>query len=142
MLAYRAWNLSITGTLKPSIVGGFEWKEVSFADYVPTPTNSHGLHATRIEQAFNNSYTDLACGLVDAYGKVVEHSNGVIRAECARVLAILINISSSTTMYYPMVAGLYESICHHYPNVPVYIITSYQKVLFLSREMLISAGVI
>ena len=141
LLAYRAWKMEIRGCLSPAIMSTSDaWKnEVAFADCTPTVDNRSGLHATRLERWTNNSYGDYISGIVDLYGKVIEHADGVLRGECARIQMLMIEIKDSNQAV-TMLTGVYELLRNRYPNVPVHIITSFQKQLIICREVLINQG--
>ncbi len=144
MLAYRAWCVRMKGVLSP-VMGWHEnetWRgELSFADQPPSRDNTHGLYATRIERWVGNSYGDEYCGLVDLYGKVVEHADGVLRGECGRIVMILIQVTEASNAV-AMVTGAYELVKYNYPNVPVHIVTPLMKKLILWREALVNYGAI
>lgn len=142
MLAYRTWRLEAQGLLCPTVVSGDDWRsEVAFADEPPSRYNFHGLHATRLEMWKSNRYSPFFFGLIDCYGEVVEHEDGVVRAECVRILAILINVAAENDMLL-LLTGAYEMIKNRYPNTPVYILTPYQLELYMWREVLITYGAV
>lgn len=143
MVAYRAWKMKVKGALSPSITWSEDaWsKEVAFADQPPSRNNHNGLHATRIEYWKKNTYGDFVSGLIDCYGKVVEHEDGVIRAECARILMILLTITDeSQTML--LMTGALDLLKYRYPCTPVYMVSPYQKELIMWREVLVNYGAI
>lgn len=141
VVAYRAWKMSEGGYLSPAIrTTSGVWKEVMFADEIPKMGSSHGLHATRLPYYETNNYGDSYCGIVDLYGRVVEHADSVLRAECARIMCIIVDISNNDDIV-RMATGTYEMLRKAYPNVQVYLMTDWQKRLYLMREILISAGV-
>lgn len=143
MVAYRAWEMRIKGALSPSIVWGENvWEgEVAFADEPPKRNTWHGLHATRLEYWARNSYSDFVSGLVDCYGKVIEHEDGVIRAECARIMLILITVTDESQAML-LITGTLELVRWRYPNVPVYVVSPHQKELIMWREVLINYGAV
>jgi len=143
ILAYRAWKTELHGTLSPSVRNMDQsWKgEISFSDRIPIADESlgsaHGLHAHRIEAWRDNNYEDFISGLVDCYGTVCEHEDGILRAECARILCIFFIITKDTENLL-MLTGVYESFRLTYPLVPIYIMTPYMKSLYIWREVLIN----
>jgi len=144
ILAYRAWKMDIKGSLSPSIIRNADtWEnEVAFADQPPTTYNQYGLHATRIEYWNRNSYnTQGLSGIVDLFGKVVEHSDGVMRAECARVKTIFILVDSTNELV-NLITGVYELMHHQYPNTPIYMMNSHSLELYIWREVLITIGAV
>lgn len=152
MLAYRGWDMKVKGVLSPAVMWSENaWKnEVAYADLPPTRENGHGLHATRIERFRSNSYGRYSesaivdaevIGLVDMYGKIVEHADGVLRAECARICMIMIVIENNNALR-TMASGVYEAVKWQYPHVPVHMVTEYQKELILWREALANQGAV
>jgi len=139
-LAYRAWDMQVKGSLSPSIswVQGDAWtNEVAFADEPPSRDNHHGLHATRLENWENNRYSKTISGLVDLYGAVIEHEDGVMRAECARIICLFIEVTGNNQIIL-LTTGLHDLLRKNYPNVPVYPVSPYQKKLILWREVLVN----
>ncbi len=143
IIAYRAWTMKVKGALSPSITWSEDaWSgEVAFADEIPRRDNWHGLHATRLEYWKKNTYGDFVSGLIDCYGSVIEHEDGVVRAECARILLILITLTDQSQSLL-LLTGVYEALRWRYPNVPVYVVSPYQKDLMLWREVLTNYGAI
>ena len=139
ILAYRAWDMKIKGSLSPSILhSDIAWsKEVAFADQPPHSSNHHGLHATRLENWENNRYSNFVSGIVDLYGKVVEHEDGVLRAECARIACLFITITNQNQLIL-LITGVHDLLKYNYPNTPIYMVSTYQKKLFLWREVLVN----
>jgi len=139
ILAYRAWNMKIKGSLSPTIVSSnTAWdREIAFADSPPSRDNHHGLHATRLENWESNRYQDFVSGVVDLYGKVIEHEDGVLRAECARIACLFITVTNQNEVVL-LITGVYELLKHNYPNTPIYMVSTYQKKLFLWREVLVN----
>ena len=143
ILAYRAWDTKIKGSLSPSVMHeNPTWlHECAFADAMPDTNPEHGLYATRLELWRSNGYADFVCGLVDLYGKIIEHSDGILRAECARIKCIFLLVTSENSNVL-MLTGVYESFKLTYPLVPIYIFTPYQKQLFIWREVLVNYNMI
>jgi len=139
ILAYRAWEMKIKGSLSPTIISSSNtWdKEIAFADEVPDISNHHGLHATRLENWEDNHYNDFVSGIVDLYGKVVEHKDGVLRAECARIVCLFLTIDNQNEVVL-FITGVYELLKHNYPSTPIYMVSPYQRKLFLWREVLVN----
>jgi hypothetical protein len=141
IVAYRAWNLGEGGYLAPAIqYSKGAWKEIMFADEPPTLVNHHGLHATRLHDYNQNRYGNSYSGLIDMFGKVVEHSDNVMRSECARILVLMVDVDSNEDIV-KMATGTYEMLCRAYPHVQVYLMNRWQKDLYMMREILISSGV-
>lgn len=126
-VAFRMWATTPLGTLKGMGVGSwYDWEELNFAHRIPTAHNAYGLYAVKVDpivlvRGFANHYLADVCGLVGLRGEIVEHGDGVLRAECARILCIWYTSSD------PSVFVAVPNIMRSYPNVPVYV-TSKAKV--------------
>lgn len=85
VIAYRRWNYS-GGYLK-SIGWTYQWKnKIEKTD--PLHSNMYGgLHAYKINDILIRRTN--VTGLVEMRGKVIEHSDGVLRSEWARILVLL-----------------------------------------------------
>jgi len=143
LLAYRAWKMEIKGCLSPHVISHMDsWSsEVAFADQCPTAYNSNGLYATKLELWRDNGYADFVCGLVDLYGTVLEHSDGILRAECAKIKCIILTITTDNQQFL-LLTGVYEAFHISYPNIPIFIFTPYQKQLYIWREVLINCKMV
>lgn len=95
-VSLRVWCLSDAGRLRGVGVGhDYLWQEVNFADKVPTERNGHGLYSIRIDPhgllhgGAGNYLSGAKCvGLIRSGGKIIEHDDGVLRSEYARILCI------------------------------------------------------
>jgi len=139
LIAYRAWNFSFKGKLSPSIISGADtWAHaVAFSDKLPKEYNNHGLHATRLEAWRDNQYDNFISGLVSLHGTILEHADGILRAEYAQIACIFINITSDSEEVL-LLTGAYENLKLTYPSTDIYIFTPYMKQLYIWREVLIN----
>jgi hypothetical protein len=146
IIAFRQWQLHLDGQLR-STNHNLVWAELEFADEMPTNSNRHGLYATRIDpvglsQGSLHGYLPIGsgvdslngvecCGLVALSGTVIEHEDGVYRAECARLLCIW--LVSCSPYVYELVPKLYAN----YPTTPIYVCNTKQVVeaLFMLAAM-------
>jgi len=142
IVAFRKWLYSTDGLLK-STATDYVWQELNFADNPPTAKNAHGLYATRIDPigVSNNGMANyylrsdalgqplgIECnGLVKLSGTVIEHEDGILRAECAKILCIWITANNS--YLYQFMPRIYAN----YPNTPIFVCTRKQvtEALFM-----------
>jgi len=148
MLAYRVWQINDvdeTDGLAPIIYSSsqdFVWKEVTFADTPPTQTNHHGLHARLLMPSLlidGVGYSTFCSGFVELLGDIQEHSDGVVRAECAKMICVYFrddNEDANARLSF----NLLDRFRYQYPNVPYYVVTDDQLNLIVAREVLISMG--
>lgn len=139
ILAFREWNMSTSSILKPLFHSSVDWEEVMFSDKVPEKVNSNGLYARSLLPDIISTGS-IWCGLVELLGHVEEHSDGVYRAEVAKIKAIYCTVIMDTHNA-TLVFGTLEGIKDKYPLTPVYVVTEYQKRIILMREVLISLGI-
>jgi hypothetical protein len=144
ILAFREWGIEwdkgvLTGTNHHQT-----WGEITFADTLPMKDNTNGLYAVKLDAVgfcegqvrsripISPSDKVNCCGLVGLRGIVVEHEDGVLRAEYARVLCIWVTTSHS--VLYDFLPKLYDN----YPNIPIFVCTRKQviKTLFTITTML------
>ena len=127
IVGFRYWGLDDFGRLL-SGTRDYCWKVFNVADEVPSESNSNGLYAHRITPFILMSGTLCSvggiCGLVSLSGRVVEHMDGVLRAECAKVKCIwyvcpLIHCPERESEVCREV-GL---LVNNYPTVPLYVCT-------------------
>jgi len=129
-VAFRTWDIDRDGQLKGVGIGSHHrWREVNFADRVPTDHNDHGFYAIRIDPqglimggTGNYLGRSRCCGLVGLGGQVVEHEDGWFRAEYARILCIW--YVGNQMQAYVDVPWLYE----RYPTTPVIVCTQKQVI--------------
>ena len=96
LLARRAWNYGGERLLSTGVQ--HVWNIVNISDEVPTEHNGKGFHAVLMSP--HNSYAispytrfyDTLSGIVEMRGTIIRHTDGVVRAEWARILNILVPI--------------------------------------------------
>jgi len=124
-VAFRSWTINGGGRIQGVGAGsGYEWKEVNFADCVPTEWNQHGFYCWRINAqtlvtgGIGGYFDGRAAGLVALSGKIVEHADGVLRAECARIRCIwyLPNVPADAYLEVPWLRAAY-------PTTPLFVTT-------------------
>lgn len=124
-VAFRSWTVNSGGGLQGIGAGSnYEWKEVNFADVVPTEWNGHGFYSWRINAqsmvtgGIAGYFNGKAAGLIALSGKVVEHEDGVLRAECARIRCIwyLSNVPAEAYLDVPW-------LMKAYPATPIFVTT-------------------
>ncbi len=151
IIAFRQWKWheGNMGKLSPLFQGMREsWKPIMYSDCCPTPDNSNGLYArSLIPEVHGYDYSFIkagtsseAFGFVELTGHLEEHTDGIIRAERARILALYIPIFNEHTNAI-MALGLLGRLKESYCPVPVYPVTSYQATLIIMREVIINCGV-
>lgn len=142
-VAFRSWDVSEGGRLHGVGVGsGYEWCEVNISDIVPTEWNQSGLHAYRVDPeclivgGVGGHIGSKCCGLVALGGDVVEHADGVFRAEYARLLCLWYVMAGADA--YSDVPSLQE----HYPTTPLFVCTRRQvtEALFVVAAARVARG--
>jgi len=97
MLALRFWQLTPGSRLGSTAVQN-TWKTINYADEVPEENNSRGLYAILLSPSRTHtgsmfySSSNQVSGIVEVRGKIIIHKDGVLRAEWARILNIMIPI--------------------------------------------------
>lgn len=138
MAAFRVWHYTLPFCKLRSAFMSYDWNIVSISDKVPTRDNSSGLHCIKLT-ALNlltgmRNYFQLGsnevCGLVELRGVIQEHTDGVLRAEWARILCLFITSDNKK------VEETYLGLYNNYPGVPIYILNPEQLALLLIRETL------
>jgi len=132
LVSFRQWNIQSDGYLHGIGMGsGYAWKEVNFADREPTQRNDHGLYSVRLDPQglITNAghYFGEYCGLLELRGTIVEHDDGVLRAEWARILCIWVSRCE------PDVYSHIPTLMEHYPLTPVFACTRKQVADALFR---------
>jgi len=124
-IAFREWQLDDYGCLRGAGYGAsYRWKEFNVANAVPRPRNDVGLYAVRIDAqsmvtgGISCHFGQKAAGLVALSGDVVEHDDGVLRAECARILCIWYMPQAAAEAYSDL-----PTLMAVYPTTPVYVTT-------------------
>jgi len=134
IVAYKTWNFD--GLLK-STAQGYHWKELNFADRIPTETNQSGFYCIKMSSlgimttgsSYYNSYgRGGVSGFVELLGKVVEHGDGVLRAEVAKLICLF--ATSDNNNLANTVRSLYENYI-----TPVYVLNPEQLADVILREV-------
>ena len=125
LVSFRQWNVSTDGLLHGVGVGsGYAWKEINFADQNPEDCRDHGLYSVRLDPhgllTNAGNYVGDYCGLLELRGTIVEHDDGVLRAEYARILCIWITLCSMDVFL--TVPQLHAK----YPSTPLFVCTRRQ----------------
>lgn len=138
MIAFRTWNVNpmIDGVFLRSTAMNTSWKSVMIADKMPAEDNVGGLYCIKLDplglMTRAASYFGEVCGLLELRGKVLEHTDGVVRAEWARIICVFIQASEKT-----------ESICRgllqSYPTVPMYVLHREQIAEILLRVTVVQS---
>jgi len=128
LLAVRSWDVDGHGYLHGVGAGSsYKWREFNVADKVPTAHNGNGLYAVKLDPhgvIFGgiSNYISRAkcCGLISVSGRVLDHTDGVMRAECATIKCIWY-IGNEAEVYFDV-----PLLMQHYPTTPVYVCTQNQ----------------
>jgi hypothetical protein len=137
LIAQRAWSVDFGGWLK-SIAQGALWKSVMVADRVPDESNSHGLYCNTLspvgmmvsQHNFQYLGGDNVQGIIECKGRVVQHSDGLVRAEYAEILCLVV-VAQGCSVY--DVRYVYMRL--NYFPIPVFVLTLSQYAEFLFRVM-------
>lgn len=134
IIALRSWRLSLAGYLQSASLSA-TWRRTMTASSVPTEHNSIGLYGFMITPehiAHINQYTsNPVSGLVEMSGKVVEHTDGTLRAECAKVLHLFVNTKTNE------ICKVVEALYNNYPYIPVTVLDERQLSMLLFRIALV-----
>jgi len=132
LVSFRKWDITSMGWLHGIGMGSsYLWKEVNFADKVPTESNGNGLYSVQLDpngllnQA--GSYVGNYCGLLELRGHVLEHGDGVLRSEYARILCIWVTLCDSE------IFGSVPRLVANYPCTPIFVCTRRQVAEALFR---------
>jgi len=138
MVAFRTWGIGSildgkTGKRRwvlESTAMNTSWKSQMIADKIPTADNNSGLYCVKLDplglMTRAASYFGDVCGLLELRGKVLEHTDGIVRAEWARIMCIFIQANEKAESIY---IGLHQS----YPTVPMYVLHREQIAEVLLR---------
>jgi hypothetical protein len=128
LLAVRAWDVDGYGRLHGVGNGShYQWKEFNVADVVPLEHNTHGFYSVKLDShgiifggISNYISRSRCCGLISLSGKVIEHDDGVMRAECATIKCVWYTGEASDVYFdAPM-------LMKNYPTTPVFVCTQRQ----------------
>jgi len=132
MTAFRTWDVQQTGVglSLGSTAMSTSWKSMMIADRIPTKSNNNGLYCVKLDplglMTRAASYFGDVCGLLELRGKVLEHTDGVVRAEWARIICIFLQANEKTE-------SVYGGLCCAYPTVPMYVLHKEQIAEVLLR---------
>ena len=138
LLAQRAWVLTEAGGLRSTAMSTV-WKQIMIADHLPLESNQFGLYCNAIDptgmmiSSFKYLDNRAVQGVVECRGKVVRHSDGVMRVEWARILCLI--ILAGDAYAYSSNFGLMRD---RYFPVPVFVLTFEQYAEFLFRLMVVN----
>jgi len=134
IVAYRTWNFD--GRLKSTAMP-YHWKELNFAGVVPTERNNSGFYCIKLTSlgvmttgsSYYNSYgRSNVSGFVELLGTVVEHGDGVLRAEVAKLICLF--VTSDNNNLVSTVRSLHENYI-----TPVYVLNPEQLADVVLREV-------
>lgn len=136
IVAFRVWNYDDVGLR--STARQYHWKEVNFADRVPTEYNQSGFYCIKLSGLgvlttganFFGTGRENVSGFVELLGHWEEHTDGVIRAEVARLICLF--VTSENNNIGSVVRSLYE----RYPVTPVFVLNPEQLAEVVMREVL------
>lgn len=144
MVAFRTWNVRRAGVdldialrygregglFLGSMVMSAVWKSVMIADRVPAEDNNSGLYCVKLDplglMTRASYYLGEVCGLLELRGRVLEHTDGVMKAEWARIICVFLQASERTE-------GIYGGLSQSYPTVPIYVLHKEQIAEVLLR---------
>lgn len=144
MIAFRTWNIrqchnALRGEVElflGSTAANSVWTPQMIADKVPTENNTSGLYCVKLDplglMTRAADYFGSVCGLLELRGKVLEHSDGIVRAEWARIICVFVQVGKETECTY---GGLHLS----YPTVPMYVLHREQIAEVLLRVTMIQS---
>lgn len=136
IVAYKTW--AFDGYLVSTAMS-YIWKELNFADRVPTEKNQSGFYCIKMSSLgvmttgssyFGSHGRQFVSGFVELLGKVPEHTDGVLRAEVAKLICLFVTSDNSSLEW--TVRCLYEN----YSIVPIYVLNPEQLADVIVREVL------
>ena len=90
IIAIRSWN--INGDCLSSTATGEPWQQsTKYADSIPSHVNQNGIYCYPIDQYRKVNHA-VVRGVVEIGGKLVEHTDNIIRAEKCRILRLFVPI--------------------------------------------------
>ena len=104
-IGIRSWGIN-KGKLQ-STSRDIIWSKIMIADEIPSKNNDNGLYAYSTDNFINEQNNII--GLVELRGKILEHEDGVLRGEWARILCIFCLKESD-----------YRILTKQYPDTHVY----------------------
>jgi len=136
IVAFRVWNYNGYGLRSTAM--NYQWKEVNFADMVPERHNNHGLYCIKLTglgvlttgSSYFGTGRQNVSGFIELLGNVVEHTDGVLRAEVAKLICLF--VTSENEHISTVVGALHEL----YPVTPVFVLNPEQLADVVMREVL------
>ena len=136
MVAFRVWGYDRLGLR--STVMSYHWREVNFADKVPGCHNQSGLYCIKLSSlgvltagvSYFGTGRQNVSGFIELLGRVEEHTDGVLRAEVARLMCLF--VTSENSVIGSIVGQLHEL----YPVTPVFVLNPEQLADVIMREVL------
>lgn len=143
MIAFRTWNITRRNRVSSYLQGtggsglflgstamSSVWSSIMIADRIPAEGNDSGLYCIKLDPlgliTKAASYLGEVCGLLELRGKVLEHTDGVVRAEWARIICVFIQANEKTE-------NVYSELQQSYPTVPLYVLHKEQVAEILLR---------
>ncbi len=135
LVAYKTWQFD--GHLHSTAMS-YWWRELNIADKVPSKDNPSGFYCVKLSSlgvittgsSYFNSYAlRSVSGFVELSGTVIEHYDGVLRAEIAKLLCLFVVANN------PRVEHIVRSLYENYIT-PVYVLNPEQLADVLFREVL------
>ncbi len=99
IIGYREWRIN-KGTYKLNslfVSGGKSWKlPIAISNHQPSPKNDYGLYSKILVADSNgtsiiNLRSRTITGITESRGTIIEHEDGVLRADCCRILFFILN---------------------------------------------------
>jgi len=137
VVAFRTWN--VTDGKLGSMATRSVWSSQMIADRIPTASNTSGLYCVKLDplglMTTVSYYLGEVCGLVELRGKVLEHADGVMRAEWARIICVFIQASENT-------GKIYHGLYCNYPTLrdAMYVLHREQIAGVLLRVTVMQTG--
>lgn len=136
ILAYRVWGFD--AGLRSTAMR-YVWKELNFADRVPAVYNRSGFYCIKLTglsvMTTGAGYFGMGqrsvSGFVELLGHVVEHSDGLLRAEVARLVCLF--VTPESIQFSPYIV---RDLCMQYPTTPVHVLTPEQLADVIVGEVL------
>ncbi len=136
IVAFRVWHCDDLGLRSTSL--HHHWKALNFADRVPERSNHSGFYCIKLTglgvltsgAGYFGIGRQSASGFVELRGKIVEHTDGVMRAEVAKLMCLF--VTSENELLVDTVRTLYKL----YPTTPVYVLNPEQLADVVMREVL------
>lgn len=136
IVAFRVWHYDNWG-LKSTAMR-YHWKELNFADVVPNDHNQGGFYSIKLTglsvltsgaSYFDTGLNDVS-GFVELRGHVVEHDDGILRSEVARLLCLFVTSDNDN------IGNIVKRLCVLYPTTPVFVLNPEQLADVVMREVL------